>query len=490
MKFALAQVMHETCTFSNIPTTRERFEESEWAHGAAILEMNTGTRTFLGGMIEGMGAYGVTPVPIFSANAQPGGTIDAETLGQIEHHLLTGLAEVGEIDGVLLALHGAGVAETAPDLEGYLLGRVRAQVGDVPIVATLDLHANLTEMMATHADALLGVHLYPHTDMFERGQEAVSMLVGMLEGSLKPTMHLSKLPLIIPTSTTSRGPAHAINERCWKHEEKPGVLDCAFFHGFPYTDVPDVGVGVLVTTDGKQDLAQQIAEEVASEIWSQREAFFPRHPSPTEGLAKALESDLRPIVINETSDNPGGGTPGDGTHLLRVMLEAGEPSTCFGFICDPEVAQQSHRAGVGATLNVTLGGKADDLHGEPLEITAYIKCLTDGRFVRSSPMGAGSRIHQGLSARLVVNNVDVIVCSKRSQTLDEQIFLLHGIDVRTCRVVALKSSQHFRAAFEPLAAEIITVDAPGLTTFDFTSFEYEQLRRPIYPLDESTVAKD
>ncbi len=187
----------------------------------------------------------------------------------------------------------------------------------------------------------------------------------------------------------------------------------------------------------------------------------------------------QPIVINETSDNPGGGTPGDGTHLLRALLEEDLAQTCFGFIFDPEVAQTAHKAGVGAVINVKLGGKTDSLHGEPLEVLAYVKSLTDGQFIQSSPMWQGARVNLGKSARLRIGHVEVLVCSVKSQVLDEQNFLLHGIDVKKYKIVALKSSQHFRAAFESSSKKIITVDSPGLSTMNLFNFPYMQLARPI-----------
>ena len=215
-----------------------------------------------------------------------------------------------------------------------------------------------------------------------------------------------------------------------------------------------------------------------------RENFFPSLPSPAEGLRQALQTEGRPVVLNETSDNPGAGTPGDGTYLLRAILEEMPDKACFAFINDPETAQAAHEAGVGSRIEVSIGGKTDSLHGEPLQAEAYVKCLTDGKFIQSSPMWQGLEVDLGSSARLQIRGVEVVVCSMNAQVLDEQVFLLHGIDVGQYEVVGLKSSQHFRAAFEDIAERIITVDSPGLSTFDLTTYEYERLPRPTYPLDE------
>jgi len=488
MKMVIAEVMHETNTFSNVPTTRDLFELWEWARGEEIVSAHRGVRDFLGGMVDAAEQRGIEVVGAFAASAYPAGTITSETYEALRDELLSGIAKAGDVDAICLSLHGAGVAEGIDDLEGALLKAVRQQVGyEIPLIVTLDLHGNITDQMIDEADILLGVHLYPHTDCYERGMEAVELAEKMVQGTLVPRMYRAKLPLIVPTSTTNISPAKDINDLCYQWEQKPGVIDCAFFHGFPYTDIPELGVTVVAVANGDAELAKQAAEDVARVIWEKREEFALDILSPQEGLELAKAATAYPVVINETADNPGGGTPGDGTYLLRAMLEADLQDACFGFIYDPEVAALAHEKGVGSTIQVKLGGKTDQLHGAPIELTAYVKALTDGSFITSSPMGRGTPVHLGKSVRLQANGVDILVCSVKTQVLDEQVFLLHGIDVTKYKIVSLKSSQHFRASFEPIAAQIITVDSPGLTTLQFTSFDYKRLNRPVYPLDTVTL---
>jgi microcystin degradation protein MlrC len=487
MRIVIAEVMHETNTFSNVPTTRDLFELWQWARGEEVVNNHRGVRDYLGGMIDAADQRGIEVVGAFAADAYPAGTITKETYDALQDELLTGIAAAGHVDAICLALHGAGVAEGIDDLEGALLKAVRQQVGyDIPILVTLDLHGNITDEMIQEADILLGVHLYPHTDCYERGLETIELAEKMVNGTLVPRMYRAKLPLILPTSTTNLSPAKDINEVCYRWEQEPDVVDCAFFHGFPYTDIPELGVTVVAVTNNNAELAKQVAEDVASVIWEKREEFALQTISPAEGLEIAKAATEFPVVINETSDNPGGGTPGDGTYLLRAMLEADLQDACFGFIYDPEVAQLAHEKGVGSTIEVNLGGKTDQLHGEPIALKAYVKALTDGSFITSSPMGKGTPVNLGKSVRLQANGVDILVCSVKTQVLDEQIFLLHGIDVTAYKIVALKSSQHFRASFEPICAQIVTVDSPGLTTLQFQSFDYKRLNRPIYPLDAVT----
>ncbi len=258
-------------------------------------------------------------------------------------------------------------------------------------------------------------------------------------------------------------------------------------HGFAPADIPQIGITILTTTNDDPDRAREISEEIANVIWDRRDEFPHTLRTAEEAIAAALATEGRPVILNEASDNPGGGGPGDGTHLLRAMLDAGLDDAVFGHIWDAEVAEQAHEARPGATIKVRLGGKTEELHGEPLEVTAYVKGISDGRFIQQSPMGQGSRIDLGKMARLEIDGVDVLVSSRRAQTLDPEVFLLHGIDVMRYKIVAIKSSAHFRAGFEPIAHAIIQADTPGLNSVDLSAFTYNRVNRPIWPLDADTV---
>ncbi|WP_408010084.1 M81 family metallopeptidase [Pseudalkalibacillus sp. A8] len=491
MKILTGQVSHETNTFSNVQTTEELFKLWEWDHKEDIVTKHRKVRDYLGGIVDRAEELGIGILPTFSAFTYPSGLITQEAFQSIKKELVQAIREYSDYDAVCFAMHGAGTVDGVDDLEGELMELIRTEIGnEIPLVVTLDLHGNLTQKMVDHSDVLLGVNFYPHTDSYERGIEAVDVACQIVKGELKPTSHLTKLPMMIPTSTTNLPPAKTINEYCWEAEKHPSVIDCTFFHGFPYTDIPDVGVSIITTTNNDPELAKELSAQTAKKLWEHRNEFIPEPISPKEGIELALAESGAPIVINETSDNPGGGTPGDGTYLLEAMIESNLEKACFGYIYDPEVAEKAHECGAGRYIDIELGGKTDNLHGRPLKLHAYVKCLSDGQFFQSSPMWQGTKVNLGKSTRLVVNGVDIIVCSVKSQVLDEQIFKLHGIDVSEYKIVALKSSQHFRAAFEPITEKIITVDSPGLSTIDFTSFDYKRLRRPIFPLDREEEFAD
>ncbi|MDI6772402.1 MAG: M81 family metallopeptidase [bacterium] len=488
-RIALGGINHESNTFCP-PTTLEMFRQQTWCVGPEIVVRFSGTRTYIGGMIEAAGRLGVDLAPTFAASAQPWGAITPEAFTTMVDELTGGLRQAMPVDAVCLALHGAGVAEGISDLESAVLEAVRGVVGPaMPIAVTLDLHGNITPRMVELATGLFGVHEYPHIDSYERGQEAMEFLVRVLRGEITPEMAVEILPLLIPASPSRVEPARAINEYCHRWEREPGMIDCAFFHGFSHTDIPEAGVTVVAVAESDLPQAQRAARAVAQEIWARRAAFQKTYPAPAEAVAEAirLEADGGPVLINEISDNPGGGAPGDGTHLLRAMLDAGLTDSAFGTLYDPEVAEAAHQAGVGASIRVRLGAKTDALHGEPIDLEAYVKCLTDGKYRVSALMGRGWQVDLRKTARLASRGVDIVVASRRAQVLDPEPFLLHGIDVARCRIVGLKSSAHFRAGFERIARHIVSTDSPGLSTSNLPSLPYRRLRRPIYPLDRDAV---
>jgi len=484
MRIAIGEFAHETNTFCPGFTELDAFRARSWSEGDDLIDRHRGVRNDLGGMIEAGERLGIELVPALATTTQPSATVSRHAYGTIRDTLFAHIEAAGEVDAICLALHGAGSADGIDDLEGTFLAELRERVGtDIPIVVSLDLHGNTTEAMLEHATELFYCHEYPHIDTFDRGEEIVEMAARIARGEIRPVKHLVRLPMAIPPSTTFSGPAMVITERCCHWEETPGVLDCSFTHGFPHTDVPEIASSVLVTTDNDPDLAKRVADDVVALVLGTLEEFRQSLPGADEAMAKALQATSLPVIVAEVSDNPGGGAPGSGTHLLRELLAADEPDTCFGFIWDPATARQAHEAGAGATIAVRLGGFSDDLHGAPIEAEAYVKVLSDGRFTLTNPMGAGSAVDLGPMARLAIGNVDVIVGSERAQTLDDELFLLHGIDVRRRRIVCLKSHQHFRGGFQHLAGTTIRCDTPGLTTSNLSSLPYRRIRRPIWPLD-------
>ncbi|MGA0863177.1 MAG: M81 family metallopeptidase [Ilumatobacteraceae bacterium] len=489
MKFAVAGLMHETNTYA-VPvsgyTTRKDFTIR---HGEELLKYS-GMNTYIGGIIDECLRRGIEIVPLMSAIAGPSGTIESEVYEEFKNEILRGLRDNPDIDALVMELHGAGVAEGVDDLEGDLIAAIREVTGpELPITAALDLHGNLSQTMADKFTAILGNHLYPHTDSGERGAEAVAVAADVAAGNIAPVSEIVSLPMLLQPSTTDPGhPAAEMNEVCRAVESRAGIVDCTVFHGFPYSDTPHSGVHVICTADGDRGLARSTAMEVAEWIWSSREQFVQESHSPDSAMrtAAALVGEGEtPVVINDTSDNPGGGTPGDGTHLLGAMLEHQIPGSAFAMLCDPRAVEDAIKTGVGNSCELTIGGAHGPLHGPPLKVTARVRTIADGRFVLTHMM-RGYPMNVGPSVGIKVGEVDVILTSKPQQTFDSEIFKLHGIDTSVCSVIGLKSSAHFRAGFNHIAAKILCADSPGLTTLNVNTFDHTRHDGPLWPTDPDT----
>lgn len=487
-KIAIGQINHESNPMALSPTTLDDFKRCTWFEGAAIFPAYAGVNDYIAGMIDKGRKLKVTLVPTLSTTAPPSGLITDSCYSTLKSTLINGLIQQAPFDGICLALHGAGEADSCRDIEGDLLKDIRAYVGaDIPIVISLDLHSHITPEMVANCNAMIGVKHYPHIDYHETGAKAMDLLVRTLTGAIVPVMSIQRIPMLVFPSmaSTFESPAKDVLDYSRELATKPGILDCTFIHGFPYGDMPHTAAYAVVTADANQELANNTAMCLKDFAWGLRERFVGTFPEPDEGIALAMKSTRWPVVINETSDNPGSGTPGDGTYLLRALLNANEPKTCFGFIYDPEVAAHAHRAGIGARINIRLGGKTDTLHGEPILIhDAHVAALADGVFKIISPMMTGATVNLGPTARLTVGNVDIIVAGTRIQTFDDQLFKLVGIDITQYRLVALKSIQHFKAYFNQVAGDIITVDPPGLSTSRIERLTFKHLEPTMFPFQK------
>ena len=490
MRLFLAMMSHETNTFSNVPADRRQFEARHLHYGGELLEAFRDTGTCLGGMIDVANRHDITLVPSVAASASPAGRVTTDIYAAVKERMLADLAAAGRVDGVLLDLHGAMVPEGLDDGEGDLITAVRAAVGpSVPIAVTLDFHGNLSSAMATDATLLHGYKTYPHVDMAERGVEATLRLIDVIEGRLRPTRAFRKPPLLPPLGNqgTARGPMRRLYDLADEMERDRRVISVSVFAGFPFADIPDAGLGIYVVTDNDQALAEELAERLARVAWEHRHEFPHEALSVKDAVAKALASEGRPIVLADMADNTGGGAAGDGTEILRELVRVGARSSVVACIWDAAAVDACIAAGVGGHVTLDVGGKVDDRHGAPLRVTGTVRTLSDGRFVHKGPMMRGLPGRLGPTAVLDVDDIKVILISYRWQALDPEMIRFVGIDPIAEKVVVVKSTIHYRAAFEPIAKEIIEVDAPGLSSSNLARFRFERIRRPIFPLDLETT---
>lgn len=496
LRIAVAGFAHETNTFAPKRTDFEDFASDRFRRGEELREEG-GTNTVVGGAVDAITANpDLDLLPLAAARAIPGGLVTARAVETIEGAIIDSLRGQ-RLDATVLDLHGAMVTERSDDGEAATLARVREAVGpEMPIVTVLDLHANVSQEMVERADILLPYDTYPHIDNAERGAEAVALAARMARGEIRPRTGFVRLPMIAacPKQFTGADPAKAVMDRAREIEAMPGVLNAAVCFGFAYADIPIAGMSLLVTTDGDQGAADRHAADLAGFLWDRREEFRPETMPVEEAIHAAMEETGGPVVLADQGDNPGGGTPCDGTALLWGLLDLGAPNAALAVIADPEAVDRAFAAGEGATIELDLGAKTDELHGFPIPIRATVRSRSDGRFVYEGPMQAGRQETLGRTAVLVCegrygNTVEVIVCERRVQALDAAIFRSQGIEPTERKILALKSAVHFRSSFQPIAHRIIAVDTPGLTGVNLDRFPYTRLTRPIWPLDDMELAQ-
>ena len=485
MRIATGCIGHETNTFSPVPTTLDSFRRMV---GDEILRNFGNTSTVTGGIIDAAADLKVELVPLLWSFATPSRKVEQDAYDALKSEFLNLLSGAGEIDGVVLDLHGAMVTEDIEDAEADLISSVREIVSTRPVVVTFDLHANITPETVKYPDVIIGFDTYPHVDTYERGVEAVEVIYKTLRGEIEPTMAYRQLPLLTspPAQCTLRPPASDLVKRLHQLESEDGVVTATLSMGFPFADIHDAGVSVLLTTDGNRELAEQKVDEFAAHLWSIREDFRTNLVSIEEAIEHANQSSGQPIVLAEGADNPGGGGPCDGTFILRAFVEADVRDAVVAIIADPESVAEAIEAGVGNRLNLNVGGKTDGMHGEPVRLDAYVKTISDGVYVRKGPMARGATDSMGRTTVIKTGGVEVILTEERSQPLDAEVLRSVGIEPRDRKLIALKSAVHYRADYTSIAHEILEVDTPGVHSPNLANFTYENLRRPIYPLDEMT----
>lgn len=481
---------HETNTFSTVPTDLEAYRARALYYDADVAANLMGTRTEMAAFLAFAAAEDWQMVTPVYADATPGGAVTADAFDHIAAAITDAAKDQGPFDAVLLSLHGAMVAAHTDDGEGELLARLRAVVGpDVPVAVTLDLHANVSDRMAELADVMVAYRTYPHVDQVEIATQAAALIKRTLGGEIKPTVTVARRDMLEGVDqgrTTAAGPMTEVLHTADRMLKLEGVLATSVCAGFAKADTPDTGPAALVVGDGRDRRYAKLADRLMDQVWDSRH----RRTVQTVPLGAAinrasLASGIGgPLVLADFADNPGGGGHGDATGLLGAMIAADLRDAAFATICDPAAARICWENGLGALVHLDLGGKTDPAYGPPLAVRGTVQALTQGRFALQGPMAAGLRVDLGPTAVLKVGGIEIVVASRRLQAHDVMFFQHARIDVTAKKVIAVKSAQHFRAAFEPLAAEVMVVDeGGGLTSGNVKALTYTKLRRPIFPLD-------
>jgi len=437
------------------------------------------------------------PVPILVTASEPNGPCDQAFFDATLTEMRERLTAAGPLDGVYFSAHGGMTATQSPDPDGDLFEMVRGVVGpDVPVIATLDLHANISGRMVDNTDVLISYITNPHVDQKERAQEAARAMAGMLAG-MKPVTAFIRLPITAPTVTllTAQGPyADLINYGQQAKTENPGaILNVSVIAGFVFSDLAKNGLSVIVTARDDPAAARALAEDIAARAWDMRERFQVDLTSIEDAVAMAVgngEDESRPaLILADVADNPGGGGRGNTTRILSALHEAGAGGVLLGVFIDPALAAAAHEAGEGADIAAVFNSAAETEFSKRFEAPARVAALSDGECVGRRGLWAGRALSLGPAALLDLGGIKAVVATNRKQCAEPKFFEMFGLDIARARTVVVKSRGHFRAGFDEFFSpdRVIEVDAPGLTSPVLSRFDFKNLPRPVYPLDADTV---
>jgi len=479
MRVFTASLGTETNTFSPMLTSRESFTEHFYVRPGEHPDRVTACTAPLWAARKRARTKGWTVIEGSCSFAPPAGVTVRRVYEELRDEILEQLTAALPVDIVLMGLHGAMVADGYDDCEGDLLSRIRAIVGPgVPIGCELDPHCHLTERRLAAADVIICYKEFPHTDFVERGEELADLIEAMAEKRIKPVKSVFDCRMI-NSYPTSRQPMRGFVDRIMAMEGKDGILSISIAHCFPYADVPELGTKVLVITDNQPEKGAALAERLGRELWAMRDEVRPPFLTIDQALDAALARNEGPVVIADPSDNAGGGAPSDSTFILRRMIERGLTQAALGPIWDPVAVRLCFDAGEGTRFALRFGGKMGPMSGDPIDAT-----VTVTRLARNMTQTFGHALSEvGDAAAIDVGGIAVVLVSSRQQAKGTDLFTNLGIDPKAMRIVVVKSTNHFHAAFGPIAKEVLYTDAPGALPRDFTKLPYTRIQRPKWPLD-------
>lgn len=482
-RIAIAGLLHETNTFAPSRATLANFKQGGGylpiSRGDEIFSRAPGVNLGISGALAHGEEAGWDMIPVLWAGAIPSAHVEEEAFERLAGEIVDGIAAAGSLDGVYLDLHGAMVCTHLDDGEGALIERVRKAVGPhVPLAVSLDLHGNVTERMAEHADVLVAFRTYPHVDMAETGRRTAIALDKLMERGRPFAKAFRRVPYLIPIpwQCTSLEPARGIYAEV-AALEMGDVVGTSLLMGFPAADFAECAPTVLAY-GATQDAADRAADRIYALMLENESAFAGRAFSPDDGVREAMriaQTASRPVVIADTQDNPGAGGDSDTTGMLRALLHNGAERAAIGTIVDPEAARRAHEAGEGAEITVALGGKSSVPGDAPFEGIFRVEKLSNGDLHATGPYYGGTRMNLGLSACLSVDGVKIVVATYKAQMADQAMYRFVGIEPREQAILVNKSSVHFRADFEPIAETILVCTAPGPMPLDPADLPWTKL---------------
>ncbi len=483
MNIAVGSIMHESNTFSSVPTNIEAFKRTQYLVGEDLLKYHSGKKTELGGMLKVLKKNKVYILPTISAVAMPSGVVTRQTYSDLKDRVVGSIQRNRDkLDGVLLALHGAMVIDGLEDAEGDLLREIREVLPDnVPLAATLDMHALLSETMIENVDFLTGYRTHPHFDQFEVGCKAAALMLEIIKDKPRLTKAFIKLPMLGPGETND-GPRNELVAELEKMDADCRVMTGSFFLGYPWDDISIAGNSVLVVTNDDQVLAEKYARALADKFWCLRHQFPLDLYSVEEAVRIGMESSEGPTVICEMGESLMGGSSGDVVTTVRYLIEHGIKEVAVAVIVDPEAANQAAEAGVGATVRMRIGGKLFKTNNPPLPFEGKVKLITEN-VVEYDSMSAGYETAMGKMAVVEGQGIEVVLAEKPGKTGGPIFLEKLGIDPKKKKFIVLKQSIGPLTRYREVAENVLLVDTPGWCKRQLCPEDYKKVPRPIFPLD-------
>jgi microcystin degradation protein MlrC len=479
LRILVAELKQETATFNPALTL---YSDFRIYRGPDVMTAYRGTKTELSGafdIFDEAGRFEV--VPTMAADAVSGGPIATEALDRLLSEIEDSVRNNSQVDAAYICLHGAMAGQGEGDPEGRLLTNLRAILGNIPLVASLDLHCVLTDRMVEAADILVPYHTYPHTDHYETGQRAARNLIGLLDGKVKPTVARVEIPMLVRGDQllTATGCFGEAIRMCEEVEASENGLSAGVIIGNAFTDVPALQSNVLITTNNDAETAQREAEKIAQFMWDNRELFQATLTPLDEAIGQAREAHGL-VVFSDAADATASGAAGDSNAILKGLLADQFPRRSLIPIVDAPAVAAAFDAGVSADLTISLGGTRDFTRFEPVSVTARVRSLHDGEFAyENGTIGQGGR-----TAVLVVGSISLLVTERPVYVVGRRVFQAFGLEPQDFDLVVVKSPNGFRTWYESIASLIVAVDVPGSTSANLKSLPFENCVRPIFPLDE------
>lgn len=486
MRIGIIAFLHESNTFSSQQTTIHSFRQSLLLSGEAIRREMADAHHEVGGFLQGLEIAGIEAVPLFVARALPSGPIQAADFEALMLHLLNSVQSCGSLDGILVAPHGATVSESYPDADGYWLSELRKVVGeDIPIIGTIDPHANVSALMIESCNALVAYRTNPHLDQRERGIDAANLLIRTVQKEVSPTMAFIPLPMAISIDRQCTEEAHLqpIYEFADQQLKIGGVLSNSIVLGFPYADVEEMGSGVIVITDGQELLAKHLVRELAQQIWDGRESLAGEFISVDEALNQC-ELTEGTVCLLDMGDNVGGGSSADGTELIAAIHQR-KLGSVFACLFDPGAVRQCVHAGLGSHVDLEVGGKTDLLHGDPIALTVKVLSIHSGKFSEPLPRHGGiTEFDQGETVVCETEHgLTLMLTSLRMVPFSLQQLISCGVDPASFRILVAKGVNAPIAAYRDVCQRFIRVDTGGSTAANMLKLDYHHRRQPMFPFE-------